>query len=199
MGGSAAMRDSVHRRRPAWDDAMPSYGFLKGCQAFGLEETADYARAEAAGREAVERNPSDVWATHAVAHVMEMQGRHREGVAWLAGLSDNWRDCNNFAYHTWWHRCLFHLELGEADAALALYDGEVRADQSEDYLDMSNAISLLWRFEQEGVDVGTRWEELAAKAVAKIDDHIFAFHDARSEEHTSELQSLMRISYAVFC
>src|SRR3546814_3236706 len=25
------------------------------------------------------------------------------------------------------------------------------------------------------------------------------FHDGRSEEHTSELQSLMRISYAVFC
>src|SRR3546814_1051336 len=26
-----------------------------------------------------------------------------------------------------------------------------------------------------------------------------AVHDSRSEEHTSELQSLMRISYAVFC
>src|SRR3546814_8583561 len=26
-----------------------------------------------------------------------------------------------------------------------------------------------------------------------------ALYDARSEEHTSELQSLMRISYAVFC
>src|SRR3546814_1415547 len=26
-----------------------------------------------------------------------------------------------------------------------------------------------------------------------------AAHDVRSEEHTSELQSLMRISYAVFC
>src|SRR3546814_4447287 len=26
-----------------------------------------------------------------------------------------------------------------------------------------------------------------------------AFEEARSEEHTSELQSLMRISYAVFC
>src|SRR3546814_3149652 len=25
------------------------------------------------------------------------------------------------------------------------------------------------------------------------------YHDQRSEEHTSELQSLMRISYAVFC
>src|SRR3546814_4668727 len=27
----------------------------------------------------------------------------------------------------------------------------------------------------------------------------FGDHDKRSEEHTSELQSLMRISYAVFC
>src|SRR3546814_6583945 len=28
---------------------------------------------------------------------------------------------------------------------------------------------------------------------------VFQFHSLRSEEHTSELQSLMRISYAVFC
>src|SRR3546814_17021344 len=32
---------------------------------------------------------------------------------------------------------------------------------------------------------------------ATSDDYIRVFH--RSEEHTSELQSLMRISYAVFC
>src|SRR3546814_8434218 len=30
-------------------------------------------------------------------------------------------------------------------------------------------------------------------------DHFVAIIDDRSEEHTSELQSLMRISYAVFC
>src|SRR3546814_8928622 len=29
--------------------------------------------------------------------------------------------------------------------------------------------------------------------------HLVGDQDARSEEHTSELQSLMRISYAVFC
>src|SRR3546814_4904350 len=29
--------------------------------------------------------------------------------------------------------------------------------------------------------------------------HLFADGDLRSEEHTSELQSIMRISYAVFC
>src|SRR3546814_5548631 len=32
-----------------------------------------------------------------------------------------------------------------------------------------------------------------------IDDLFQATHAARSEEHTSELQSLMRIPYAVFC
>src|SRR3546814_9020078 len=36
------------------------------------------------------------------------------------------------------------------------------------------------------------YEETALKRLAM-------FHGTRSEEHTSELQSLMRISYAVFC
>src|SRR3546814_3220743 len=34
---------------------------------------------------------------------------------------------------------------------------------------------------------------------AAADDLVAAGDDRRSEEHTSELQSLMRISYAVFC
>src|SRR3546814_9332808 len=32
-----------------------------------------------------------------------------------------------------------------------------------------------------------------------VDGHVLTMVFARSEEHTSELQSLMRISYAVFC
>src|SRR3546814_6470794 len=35
--------------------------------------------------------------------------------------------------------------------------------------------------------------------VARIDDLAAPLECTRSEEHTSELQSLMRISYAVFC
>src|SRR3546814_10375505 len=34
---------------------------------------------------------------------------------------------------------------------------------------------------------------------AEFYDQLFTLHGSRSEEHTSELQSLMRISYAVFC
>src|SRR3546814_4733593 len=37
------------------------------------------------------------------------------------------------------------------------------------------------------------------RAIESADLIINVGHDVRSEEHTSELQSLMRISYAVFC
>src|SRR3546814_2832475 len=40
-------------------------------------------------------------------------------------------------------------------------------------------------------------DELAAAGVEVMDGNSFGWD--RSEEHTSELQSLMRISYAVFC
>src|SRR3546814_2609767 len=48
----------------------------------------------------------------------------------------------------------------------------------------------------------TRWDEhrRTDRIVRLGADHLFRRHrSARSEEHTSELQSLMRISYAVFC
>jgi len=179
LGDAAAMRDSVSRVLPYWSAEHPGYGFVVGYQAFGLEESGAYGAAERTGRRAVEINDRDIWATHAVAHVMEMQGRFRDGIAWLGGLSGNWAGCNNFRFHAWWHKCLFHLELEQFDAVLDLYDREVRADTtSADYLDMSNAIALLWRLQEAGADVGGRWAELADKAADKIDDHIFAFHDA---------------------
>src|SRR3546814_8044363 len=51
-----------------------------------------------------------------------------------------------------------------------------------------------------GVDAGAAGDALVLQAVADVDAGRADLHaDGRSEEHTSELQSLMRISYAVFC
>src|SRR3546814_3381246 len=55
------------------------------------------------------------------------------------------------------------------------------------------------RVSASGVEFGAAWTKAARETGAeylslKLDDPSF-----RSEEHTSELQSLMRISYAVFC
>jgi hypothetical protein len=79
-GECERMRDVLAAALSAWDEGVPGYGFVLGCHAFGLEETGDYRAAERTGREAVERNPADIWAAHAVAHVFEMTGRSREGV-----------------------------------------------------------------------------------------------------------------------
>lgn len=177
LGESEPLRDSVARVLPAWDEAVPGAGFVRGMYAFGLEEAGDYRAAEAMGRRAVEINPADIWGVHAVAHVMEMEGRHKEGIDWLTGLADAWRGCNNFAYHVWWHLALFHLERAEYDEALALYDTRIRADETEDYLDISNGVALLWRLADAGVDVGARWDELADKAEAHSRDHLLAFAD----------------------
>src|SRR3546814_3830193 len=43
------------------------------------------------------------------------------------------------------------------------------------------------------------WPRGVSKEFAKLDLRLKEVAPSRSEEHTSELQSLMRISYAVFC
>ena len=179
FGRGDAMRDSVARTLYAWDDSQPDYGRVLGLYAFGLEESGDYAKAEEFGRRAVADNPADIWSVHAVAHVMEMQGRRSDGIEWLNGLESSWSTANNFAYHVWWHRSLYHLELQQYDRVLELYDSHIRGDQdSDDYLDMSNGAAMLWRLEANGVDVGDRWQELADKSERRTEDHLLVFADA---------------------
>ncbi len=181
LGAWERMHDLVARAMPAWDDTMPGYGFALGCHAFGLEENGVYDEAERAGRRAVALIPDDIWGAHAVAHVFEMQDRAAEGLGWIEARAPAWRDTGNFRFHGYWHRCLFLLAAGRADEVLDHYDREVRPEPNDEYLDATNAVSLLWRLEQHGVDVGPRWRELAVRAAARIDDHMIAFgnvHDA---------------------
>jgi hypothetical protein len=176
MGRQQAMRASVEGVLGAWND-HPARGYLLGCHAFTLEETGDYVAAERTGREGVALAPDDAWGLHAVAHVHDMTGRARDGLAWLSGREGSWAHCNNFRFHVWWHRALMHLDLGEHDVALAQYDAEIRAERTDDYRDVANAASLLARLELDGVDVGDRWEELAQLAETRSQDGCLAFAD----------------------
>ncbi len=156
----------------------PASGFVMGMVAFGLEESGDYGGAEKLGRRAVERNENDLWALHAVAHILEMQCRYDEGRDLLNQPFGTWSDRNPFKDHVWWHSALFSLEKGDTSRVLELYDREVRVDESGFYLDVQNAASLLKRLELVGVDVGTRWEELADLAQIRTNDHVMPFTDA---------------------
>jgi tetratricopeptide (TPR) repeat protein len=182
LGRREDMRASVERVLHKWPDSLEAYSTLLACLAFGREECGDYAAAERAGRRAVELNPADVWATHAVAHVLEMQGRQKEGIDWLASLEGHWQGVNNIAHHLWWHRAMFHLERREFDAVLELYDRRFRDLASplvqkmpDLYIDIQNAASMLFRLERQGVRVGARWEEIADKAEARTGDCLSAF------------------------
>lgn len=176
--GGRAMRLSSARVLPFWTMDQPGAGFVQAIHAFGLEENGEYPAAERHARAAIEINPADLWGIHAGAHVMEMQGRHRDGIGWIAAQTDNWSaGTNNFRFHVWWHRALFHLELGDHATVLDLYDQEIRAESTEEYLDITNGTALLWRLEQQGADVGDRWTELADRSAERVGDHLLCFAD----------------------
>lgn len=176
-GEGRKMRDSVARVLPAWSPADPLYGNVLGMYGFGLEEAGDYRQGERMARRAVEIDPKDAWSVHAVAHVMEMEGRHGEGIAWIRDLEPHWSTVHNFRFHVWWHRALFHLERYETDEVLRLYDEQVASDLGADqYLDVVNAAALLWRLELYGAEVGAaRWDALAELALRHLDDHELIF------------------------
>ena len=172
------LRDRIARVLPRWSADTPGYAVVLGMYSFGLEECGAYAKAEDVGRQAVELQPLDCWAHHAVAHVMEMQGRAAEGVQWMQDREPAWSGDDNFLKgHNWWHKAVFHMDLGQSDEALALYDGPIRSGRSPVVLDMIDASALLWRLELDGRDVGDRWIELAAAWDAHADGKLYPFND----------------------
>ncbi|MEJ0017817.1 MAG: tetratricopeptide repeat protein [Acetobacteraceae bacterium] len=182
LGRPDLMLSSVRGVERHWSDALPGFGAILGCRCFAHEECGYYTEAEAAGREAIDRDPGDLWAAHGVAHVMEMQGRRGEGIAWIEGLGGHWEEANNLRHHLWWHAAMFHLERGETDRVLGLYDGEFRnlmsrltEAQPDLYIDIQNAASMLFRLQLQGVPAGDRWEELADHAERRIGDCLSAF------------------------
>jgi tetratricopeptide (TPR) repeat protein len=172
------LRDRMARTLPHWSADMPGHSIVLGMYAFGLEEAGQYAQAEDTGRSALDAQPLDCWAHHAVAHVMEMQARHQDGIGWMIAREPFWSgDDNFFQVHNWWHRALCHLELGQADQALALYDGPIRSGRSAVAVDMIDASALLWRLAMSGVEVGSRWNELATAWDAHADGSLYPFND----------------------
>ncbi len=181
-GRPVEMLGSALRVAPRWSGAVPGHGALLASLCFAYEECGDYTKAEAIGRAAIDADPENLWAAHGVAHVMEMQGRRREGLEWIAALQGGWQDANNLRHHLWWHAAMYYLELGDTDSVLRLYDGGFRDLASpltnampDLYIDVQNAASMLFRLGLHDVDVGGRWEELGAHAEARIGDCLSAF------------------------
>ncbi|OGT59473.1 MAG: peptidylprolyl isomerase, partial [Gammaproteobacteria bacterium RIFCSPHIGHO2_12_FULL_63_22] len=176
-GDSRMLRDRIARVLPAWDASIPGWHAVLGMHAFGLEETGDYALAETQGRRSVELEPRDSWGWHAVAHVHEMRNQPREGIAWLQPTSDIWSQGSFLGTHNWWHLTLCHLELDDHAQVLKLYDQAIGGTGSAVVMDMIDASAMLWRLHLRGVDVGSRWQDLADRWAPFARAGNYAFND----------------------
>jgi hypothetical protein len=112
-----------------------------------------------------------------VAHVLEMQGRQKDGIAWMRGDTAAWSEDSFFKVHNWWHLALYHLDLGEIDQVLALYDGPIYGAPSPVAMDMLDASAMLWRLTLRGIDVGDRWNAVADRWAPMARAGIYAFND----------------------
>lgn len=177
LGDSAGLRVSIEAVLPAHGADHPLRGYVLGCHAFALEETGAYTAAERTGLEGLHHAPDDAWGLHAVAHVHDMTADSARGIQLIAENEGAWLHCNNFRYHVWWHKALLHLDMGDAAAALALYDQKIRLDQTDDYRDIANATSLLQRLELDGHDVADRWDEIADLSENRTEDGCLVFAD----------------------
>lgn len=166
--------DSVLRRFPAdW----PGRGSLRAMQAFALAENGELARAEAAAHAALEIDPFDARAHHAMTHVLDSGNRPAEGIDWMREHHGAWARGTTFLTHGWWHTALFHLALDDGDGALAVYDRHVRPTPSSMLGELIDAASLLWRIGLRGHDVGARACKLADAWEPHTDDRHCSFSD----------------------
>ena len=170
-GDATQLRAHVEAALPAWPGDDPLQPYVVALHAFGLEESGRYAEAEPSGRRALGAGAHVPRAIHAVAHVMEMQGRHEEGARWMGEWRHHWgardgdgagAEANGFAGHLGWHEALFALEGLDIATALRVFDDYLDASRIEMTLQRVDAAALLWRLRLLGADVGDRWRALVA-------------------------------------
>src|SRR3546814_8492257 len=104
---------------------------------------------------------------------------------------------------------ILNLAKGFADIVRA-HDRREWLTQSPGTAELEGSSALIIGYGEIGGAIGTRLKAMNVQVtgVRRLADHADSIIGAdewrarlkeRSEEHTSELQSLMRISYAVFC
>jgi tetratricopeptide (TPR) repeat protein len=159
LGRRRTMRDRIAQLLPEWDATVRGYASLLAMYAFALEENGQYARAEKMARRALELDTGHPGAIHVLAHVMEMQGRAREGLAFLAATEPAWSQGTAFSVHLAWHRALFHLDANDPQSALATYDAQIAI--ASDMNALADGSALLWRLQLRNIELGARWRLLA--------------------------------------
>lgn len=178
LGRAPLVRDRAERALPLWSNDTPGLAALRASHAFGLEEAGGYGQAEDEAREAIASEPHLYFAHHTIAHCLEMTGRPEAGVAWSRERESYWASSGSGSQgHIWWHTALFHLELGQFDDVLNLYDGPLLRTIRPTGFSLSDPTALLWRLDTLGCDVRQRWQDLLPRWDGHADGRGIVFTD----------------------
>ncbi|MBI1213277.1 MAG: tetratricopeptide repeat protein [Alphaproteobacteria bacterium] len=174
LGDATAMREIAETILPAHKQTPEAWGML----AFAHEQCHHLNAAEDAARRALSLKRAEPWAHHALAHVMDTQGRVDEGIEFLTWHSHTWADRSIFIReHNYWHLALLHLDRDEPEEALKIFDKHLWGTWPEFAQEQIGAISALWRLELRGVNVGQRWSPVVEQVLARWHEHVLPFHD----------------------
>ncbi len=173
-GNSAGILRAPLKVAKACDDNPHLHSML----AFGYEEIHLLDRAEQAVNRSLELDRTVAWAQHAMAHVCEGRNALDTGYEFLNQYSDTWTGLLSFmSTHNWWHMCLFLLDLNRGDEILEMFDGRIWGVNKDNAQDQINAISMLYRLERTGMDVGNRWDDVVSHVKKNANSQVSVFLD----------------------
>jgi len=181
-GHTSRLRDTPASVVKDYKPGMPFYGHVHGKLCFGQGEMGEYEASEISGRLALDHFPLDNWSHHALAHNFEESGRALQGSKFLSNSEGEWTQGTTFSHHLWWHSALFHVQLGEFESALTLYDDTIAPLVLKDggNFPLSDGSALLMRLQLEGVDIGDRAKEQADKWKSHDEDFVSLFYDGHA-------------------
>ena len=156
----------------------PGNSFMLGLHAFALEQAGRCDEAVRMAHVANAMNPRDAWAIHALAHSLYEMAAFDTGIRRMPAAIAPCTHLGWFRNHLRWHLTLMHLARGEYDVASDLGRTIFEHEPSSIPGDLHDSISLLWRFELMGRDVGERWKAFARIAAERLDRQALLFHAA---------------------
>jgi hypothetical protein len=156
----------------------PGNSFMLGLHAFVLEEAGRCDEAIRMAHVANLKNPRDAWSIHALAHALYEMAAFDTGVARLPLAIEPCTHLGWFRNHLLWHLALMHLGRGEYERASNIGRSVFESAPSSIPGDLHDSISLLWRLELLGRDVGERWKPFGRIAGERLDRQALLFHAA---------------------
>ncbi|CAM2698010.1 unnamed protein product [Rotaria socialis] len=209
IGDREMIRDSIARVLPIWETSSnrPLKPYLYGMYAFGLGETNMIERAEKEARFALEMNPHDAWATHALAHAVEYAGETSKGIDILKKTYQDWTTCDLIKPHIDWHWALYEIEQGNREIAEDILVNHLLNKTSDlSMLDFVDIAALIYRLKLAGQNSSTIYSSDRLKKF--INDHLhdhlllfndlhiyFIFNDYADLENRNDFIRILRDSY----